>query len=159
MRAPHQLVHSRARVRQRYALFPLEGYPFSRLPNWTQTDARVLASPALGAAFAEFRLSMQPGGTGRYEADGRIETFFYLLSGAAEVNVWTPEKSSTQGLTAGGFAFCPAQYSCRIKASATSDVLMLRKVFEPGPDAPPLPTENHESNIERVMYMGDKGAR
>jgi (S)-ureidoglycine aminohydrolase len=36
---------------------------------------------------------------------------------------------------------------------------MLRKVFERGPDAPPVHITNHESNVERVMYMGDKGAR
>ena len=159
MRAPHQLVHSRARVRQRYALFPLEGFPFSRLPNWTGTDARVLASPALGAAFAQFLLTMQPGGTGRYGADDRVETFFYLLSGSAEVNVWSAERSITQLLTPGGFAFVPAHESCRIKADAASEVVMLRKAFEPGPEAPPVHITGHESNVERVMYMGDKGAR
>ena len=159
MRPLHKLVHSRARVRQRYALFPLEGYPFSRLPNWVNTDARVLASPALGAAFAQFLMTMQPGGTGRYESDHRVETFFYVLSGSADVNVWTPETSSTQRLTAGGFAYVPANYSCRIKASTASEVLMLRKVFEPETQGGPGPISNHESNIERVMYMGDKGAR
>jgi glyoxylate utilization-related uncharacterized protein len=54
MRAPHELLHSRTRVCPRYALLPLEGYPLSRLPNWQGAEARILASPALGAQFVQY---------------------------------------------------------------------------------------------------------
>ena len=66
MRAQHELLHGRARVRPRYALFPLEGYPCSRLPQWPGVEARVLASPALGAEFVECLLEPKAGqGGGR----------------------------------------------------------------------------------------------
>ena len=47
MRRPDELVHSRARVENRYAMFPLEGYPSSRLPTWPGADVKILAAPAL----------------------------------------------------------------------------------------------------------------
>jgi (S)-ureidoglycine aminohydrolase len=53
MRSQSQLLHSRTRVKPRYALLPLEGIPYSRLPEWPQAQIRVLAGPALGAGFAE----------------------------------------------------------------------------------------------------------
>ena len=49
MRSQNQLLGSRARVKPRYALLPLEGIPYSRLPEWPHSQARVLAGPALGS--------------------------------------------------------------------------------------------------------------
>ena len=87
MRAPHQLLHSRTRVRPRYALLPLEGYPLSRLPNWQGAEARILASPALGAQFVQYFIQLAPGGGTKHVADGRVETFLYLLSGRAMLDL------------------------------------------------------------------------
>src|SRR3712207_6442174 len=81
MRKPNELVHSRARVRQRYALFPLEGYPTSRLPTWEGCEVRVLAAPALGAQFVEYLVDMPAGKEGAFFADKRAETFYYILNG------------------------------------------------------------------------------
>ena len=81
MRAQDQLLGSRTRVTSRYAVLPLEGIPYSRLPEWPQTPVRVLAGPALGAAFVEYLLEMEPGQAGSHPADRRVEFFFYVLSG------------------------------------------------------------------------------
>src|SRR3954466_11982281 len=81
MRAPHQLVHSRARIRQRYAMFPVEGYPVSRSPVWTNTEIRVLTGPAMGAILVQHQLTLAAGASGKREKDGRIESFIYVLSG------------------------------------------------------------------------------
>src|SRR5688500_17148435 len=86
MRSPHQLVHSRARVRQRYALFPLEGFPTSRLPTWPDAEVRVLASPALGAQFAQYLIDLpDDGSAGEFGPADGIETFFFVISGAGSV--------------------------------------------------------------------------
>src|SRR5688572_13812231 len=105
MRAPHQLVHSRARVRQRYALFPLEGYPTSNLPSWPGCPVRVLAAPALGAQFVQYLVDIPKGGGGGHLDDcgGTIETFVSLLEGQASVRFDTDE--GNRDLTAGGYAF------------------------------------------------------
>jgi hypothetical protein len=43
-------------VSYRYAVLPLEGVPYWRLPEWPETAVRVLATPSLGAGFAEYLL-------------------------------------------------------------------------------------------------------
>ena len=85
MRTQSQLLHSRTRVKPRYALLPLEGIPYSRLPEWPQAQVRVLAGPALGAGFAEYMLDLAPGQTGAHPADGQIEFFMYVLSGSLTI--------------------------------------------------------------------------
>ena len=114
MRSPHQLVHSRARVRQRYALFPLEGYPTSRLPSWPDAEVRVLASPALGAQFVQYLIDLPPGKSGGFDPDDRVETFYYVLSGA----------------NAGTFALLPPRAEFSWQAQGSTRLLVLRKVFE-----------------------------
>src|SRR5208282_1801157 len=103
MRTQSQLLHSRTRVRPRYALFPLEGIPFSRLPEWPDASVRVLAGPALGAGFVEYLLDLKKGQGGKHEADGQIEFFFYVLSGAATLSIG----SARHALEDGGYALVP----------------------------------------------------
>ena len=82
MRSQNQLLSSRTRVRPRYALLPLEGIPFSRLPEWPDAQVRVLASPALGAGFVQYMIDLKPSQGGEHRADGGIEYFFYVSPAA-----------------------------------------------------------------------------
>src|SRR5688500_3419140 len=124
MRPPHQLVHSRARVGPRYALLPLEGYPTSRIPGW-DCDARVLASPALGADFVEYLFDIPPGkGTGQGEAIEQV--FGYVLSGTVNAFV----SGEDRDLRAGGYFFVPDRAEWSLKAQEPSKLLLLRKRFE-----------------------------
>src|SRR3954468_13341503 len=106
MRSPNQLVHSRARVRQRYALFPLEGYPVSRLPTWPDAEVRVLASPALGAEFVQYLIDIPAGKTGNFPASPVIETFHYILSGSGSFRGGTGVERE---LTPGSFGLTPPE--------------------------------------------------
>jgi glyoxylate utilization-related uncharacterized protein len=65
-------------------MFPLEGYPTSRLPNWPDAEVRVLAAPALGARFVQYLIDLPAGKSGRFDADDRLETFYFVLSGSGE---------------------------------------------------------------------------
>jgi (S)-ureidoglycine aminohydrolase len=124
MRPSHQLVHSRARVGTRYALFPLEGYPTSRIPGW-DCDARVLASPALGAQFVEYLFDIPPGkGTGQGEALEQV--FGYVLSGTVRVFV----AGEKRDLSTGGYFFVPEKDEWELTAREHSKLLLLRKRFE-----------------------------
>jgi (S)-ureidoglycine aminohydrolase len=157
MRPQSQLRHTRTRLRPRYALFPLEGYPTSNLPHWTGTEARILTSPAMGAGFAQYLLHVQDGGGTRVEADGHVETFLYLLSGTAELAV---EGEGVHALAAGGFALVPATADFRFTAQGAASVLVLRKRFEaaPGLEAPPLVVA-HEADVPADVWMDIEGAR
>jgi (S)-ureidoglycine aminohydrolase len=156
MRSPQQLLHSRARVRPRYALFPREGYPSSRLPDWPGTEARVLASPALGAAFVETLVTFATGQQGGFAADGRVETFLYVLSGGVTLTV---DGAAAQPLGPGGYALVPPTASFRCTATHAGELLFLRKAYEPlaGVVAPGL-LVGDVASVPAVPYLGDEGA-
>jgi (S)-ureidoglycine aminohydrolase len=157
MRAQNQLMYSRTRVKQRYAVFPLEGIPLSRLPAWTKTETRILAAPVLGAQFVQYLLDIAPGGQGTHKADGRIETFFYLLSGSATIQL---EGGAKQALSAGGFALLPPSASFTFDAIEKTQALMLRKAFEPAAGMKEFaPLFGNESKVKGDIFCGDEGAK
>jgi len=157
MRAPHQLLWSRARVRPRYALFPLEGYPASRLPNWAGSTARILASPALGAGFAQYLLETPSGTSGHCPAGGQVETFLYALEGDYRLTLsGRPAAQFAQG----SFALVPPTMDSQLAAVTDGKLLLLRKRYEPiAGVAPPEAVVGHESDVPEEIYLGDEGAR
>ena len=123
MRPVQQLVHSRTRVRQRYALMPLEGFPVSRLPTWPDAQVKVLAAPALGAAFVQYLIDLPAGREGSFPADKRVETFYYVLSGSARVG--------DQNVREGSLGLLNPSDGMTVRADDAVRLLILRKVFEP----------------------------
>jgi (S)-ureidoglycine aminohydrolase len=157
MRPQTDLRHTRTRVRSRYALLPLEGYPPSSLPFWTLTEARILASPALGAEFAQYLLAIQPQGGCRRRADGTTETFFYVLSGQVEL---TLDRGTAQLLSEGGFALVSPTNEFQMEATEESTVIMLRKRFEAvqGIKAPESLVGN-QADVPAEIWQDIDGAR
>lgn len=135
---------------------PLEGYPPSKLPAWPGVEARILASPALGAEFAQYLLNIPAGKGAKVPSDGRLETFFYVLSGEGSLTV----DGGKYRLTSGGFALVPANSGYEWTASADSAVLMLKKAYETvaGVALPPLVVKN-EADVPAEVYLGDEGSR
>src|SRR3954469_3591810 len=130
MRPVTSLVHARARVRPRYALMPLEGFPFSRLPTWPDAQLRVLASPALGAQFVQYLIDLPPGKRGSFPADSEIETFLYVLSGTG---FFTDGGGSKLSLPPGQFALVPPGGAIHVSADAPLSLIVLRKHYEGAP--------------------------
>lgn len=156
MRAQNQLLQSRTRVKPRYALFPIEGIPFSRLPAWTQTDVRILAAPVLGAQFAEYLLDIKPGGGGKIAADGQVETFLYVLYGAGHLTI----EGKRTTIAADAFALIPPVASYHFEALEATRLLLLRKKYEPAPGiAMFAPLIGNANQIPADTYCGDEGAK
>src|SRR3982751_1369505 len=122
MRAPDQLVHSRARVSQRYALFPLEGFPLSRLPSWPDAEVRVLAAPALGAKFVQYLIDLPAGKRGEFASDGRLETFYYVMTGSGRI--------SDRAVKAGSFGLLSPNEPFTYSSTEQTRLLILRKAYE-----------------------------
>ena len=158
MRPVHQLVHARTRVRPRYALMPLEGFPVSRLPHWQDNDVRVLASPALGAQFVQYLIDLKS--VGYFAADERIETFYYVLAGAGTVQ---DGQSRPVQLKGGSFGLFPPGCKCEF-AGESLRMLILRKRYEAYDrfaigkgvvqERAPLfaPLHGHESDVKREPW-------
>lgn len=160
MRNQAQLLGSRTRVEARYALLPLEGIPFSVLPEWPGARSRVLAAPALGAGFAEYLLELQPATAGaatvgEHQADGEIEHFLYALSGAVRLSI----DGENFALSEGGFALVPPTCGFSVAAEADSSLLMLRKRYERVPGIPVYaPLVGSQERQRGEVYSGDPGA-
>jgi (S)-ureidoglycine aminohydrolase len=152
-----QLRHVRTRVRPRYALLPQEGYVTSVLPHWTGAEARILASPALGAQFAQYLIGLQAGGGHAHEADEQTEAFFFVLSGAVTL---TLDEGRAPRLGAGGYALVPHTTSYELKADGPASLLLLRKRYEPADGVlPPEPVVGHEADVPAEVWMDIEGAR
>lgn len=149
MRPPQQLVHSRACVGRRYALFPLEGYPLSRLPSWPKAEVKILAAPALGAGFAQYLIDLPSAEAGRFAAEAEIETFYYVISGSGKV------QGNSQTLSAGSFGLIPPDRMAAFSADSDQSLrlLMLRKRYEPASGLAPFKTiHGHESQIAKEIW-------
>lgn len=131
MRPVHQLVHARTRVRPRYALMPLEGFPDSRLPTWPDAKVKVLASPALGAAFVQYLIDLPAGAGGAFPADRGVETFYFVLSGVGQ---FCDGAGVERALRPGSFGLTPPNHGTEITAGGEPlRVTVLRKRYEPAP--------------------------
>ena len=161
MRRQDELLGGRARVRERYALIPLEGVPLSRLPEWPGARAQVLASPALGAGFVQYRIEMDAGGAAAHPADGEIEHFLYVMDGKASLSFegGTGADSGAVSLGAGGYALVPPSSGYSLSAEEDSTVLLLRKRYEPLPGTDAFaPLTGNQADVPGETYMGDPGA-
>ena len=156
MRPQTELRHTRARVRQRYALLPLEGYPLSRLPHWKDAEVRILTSPAMGAGFVQYLVDLKPGGGTRHEPDGVAEVFLYVLSGEADLIL----NGGRNALVEGSFALIPHTSSFQLTATADCRMLMLRKAFEVVKGLGfPRQLVGNQADVPAEVWMGIEGAR
>jgi len=143
-------------VTPRYAVLPLEGVPFSRLPEWPGAQVRVLAGPALGAGFAEYSLELAAGDTGAHAADQKIEFFLYVLSGSLTLTT----EGRTHVLRQGGYALLSPKSDFQVVAKEPTSLLLLRKRYEVTAGVGPFETlVGDQADIAASVYCGDPGAR
>jgi (S)-ureidoglycine aminohydrolase len=136
---------------------PIAGFPSSKLPAWPETDVHVLAAPALGTEFVEYYMNVPRGRGTRHTADGRIETFFYVLSGDFALALdGQPERR----MTSGGFALVPPTADYRMIAAGDGVLLMLKKAYEPAEGIdPPEAVIGNQADVPGDVYMNDEGTR
>jgi (S)-ureidoglycine aminohydrolase len=155
MRPVTSLVHARTRVRPRYALLPLEGFPYSRLPTWPDAQVRVLASPVLGAGFVQYLIDLPAGSRGGFAVDPGVETFFYVLSGTGRFAGKSGGRAG-EALTPGSFGLVPPGEPTPVVADAAAgplSLLILRKRYEPAAGVEPFETLlGHESAVKREVW-------
>jgi (S)-ureidoglycine aminohydrolase len=106
---------------------PLEGYPVSNLPGWHGAEVKILASPALGAQFAQYLAAVPPGVRGGFPVKAEVETFHYVLRGAGRFDDGT---GFERPLKAGSFGLTPPGVPGKFSATEPLQLLLLRKRYE-----------------------------
>lgn len=126
---------TRTRVASRHALIAEDGHVPSALPDFHNATPYVLISPALGADLTQMRIRFASRGSASLPADG-LETALYVETGSSQVRIGREKRT----LTAGGYAFCPAETSLEFSAArANTVVTCFRKIYETldGFESPP----------------------
>ena len=177
MRKQNELLGSRTQVGRRFALLPIEGVPYSRIPSWPSAQIQVLASPALGAGFVQYRMELDGGASGSQASDGRSESFLYVLAGTVRLSFgsdarvgFAPTRTGNDKsqrdpaahvaeLGPGGYALIPPGISWSLKAASPAQLTVVRKEYEHVEGiALYEPLVGNQAEVQGEIYMGDKGA-
>ena len=143
------LVTSRVVVERNYAILPPEGIPASALPGWKDTEARILAAPAMGAQFSQYLLDVKSGGGSDVNPSAGIESFFYCIDGRASIT----SDGLAHTLEHGGFAYLAPGSTFSIGAEKTSKLLWLKKRYEPVGAEKPRPVFGNENDVKGEPFM------
>lgn len=101
------LLENRSVIRRgNFAVIEPDGLVKNVIPGFENCETTILASPKLGASFADYLLCVKPGGCCREGFGGNgIETFLYVLSGSLRVYNGDGEEV----LPEGGYIFSPEE--------------------------------------------------
>ena len=86
-----------------WVLLEPDGLVKNSIPGYVNCDVTILASPAMGASFADYLITAHAGGKNDSIGGEGIETFLYVMEG--EVAVKNADKEEV--LTQGGYIFSP----------------------------------------------------
>lgn len=100
-----ELLATRSIVKKgNYCLLEPDGLVKNRVPGYENCDVTILGSPAMGASFADYLVTAQPGGKNPAIGGGEIEAFLYV----AEGNVDVKNEDEAASLESGGYMYSPA---------------------------------------------------
>jgi (S)-ureidoglycine aminohydrolase len=147
---------SRDVVKERYALRTTSGFVPSFLPGWTNAVCIVQISPAMGANFSQWLVTLGANGEGRGNT-GAIEYFVYVLAGKCAATV----AGEKQVLNCGGYIYLPSQTDFQFNGAVSgTQLLIFQKTFEPLAGAKrPGVIVGHENKIAGKPFLGNADAR
>lgn len=143
-------------VKERYALRTPSGFVPSYLPGWNQCVCIIQISPAMGANFCQFLITLAANGEGWGNA-GDTEYFAYVLQGKCAVKLG----SEIHALTVGSYVFIPAHIDFHFnEADPGTQLLIFQKRFEllAGVNKPSAGV-GHEKGVPGNPFLGNDDAR
>jgi len=121
----------------------------SQLPNWRDTNAKIMTTPALGAKFVEYEMFIQPGGGTKQPVNDGLQHFLFVLEGEATFEL----DGQTHELAVGGTVWLPPNhpYSLTNNSGALTRMLWLRRRYiELEGMAIPAPIITNEKDVEAM---------
>ena len=141
-------------VKKSYALLTPSGFVPSNLPGWENAVCNVLISPAMGARFCQFLITLNKDGVGRGNT-GKTEYFVYVLEGSASVVL----DAKRNRMEAGSFVYIPPGKDIHFQGS-NARLLIFQKVYErlAGTDAPAAMV-GQQREVKGKPFLGHEEAR
>ncbi|WP_432666560.1 (S)-ureidoglycine aminohydrolase [Wukongibacter baidiensis] len=116
----------------KYALISPEGRVINVIPGFEGFKMTILASPKLGASFAQYIAEVSPGAktTKAFGGDG-IETFVFLMDGEGELTVTVGDEEHV--IKRGGYVYAPADVGMNMRndSNSTMRILLYKQVYIP----------------------------
>ena len=155
MKANQLFGQTRDVVKARYALRTPAGFVPSCLPGWRDCTAIVQISPAMGAHFCQYEITLLKNGEGRGQT-GLHEMAVYVVEGQCAASLAGVKYT----LKAGGFAFVPPGTDFLFHATHGARLLIFEKVFEPlsGCKTPEV-LVGDTARVPGQPFLGNKDAR
>jgi (S)-ureidoglycine aminohydrolase len=143
-------------VKERYALLTPAGFVTSFLPGWENAVCHVLISPAMGARFCQFLITLSRDGHGRGNT-GTTQYFAYLLEGAGSIMV----DDKKHRLEAGSYAYIPPGKDIHFQGSGDGGkFLIFQKPYVPLTGVrKPEAIFAHEREVKGQPFLGNEDAR
>ncbi len=147
---------TRTHVGARHALIAPDGHVKSNVPGITGAATIILINEAMGAKFAQVRVTFESGGRAALPAN-HIETAGYFETGGGTLTVGGM-KAKVQ---AGAFFFAPAGEAWSITAPKQGTrVTLFQKKFAPlAGGAAPKAIIGDAANVKGQPFLGDPDAR
>lgn len=123
------LLQTRSIVKKdNYVLLEPDGLVKNSIPGYVDCDVTILGSPALGASFADYLVTVRAGGGNQKLGGDGIETFLYVIEG--EVNVKNEDKETV--LTAEGYIYSPGSQSLAFenKSGGEAKLFVYKRRYE-----------------------------
>lgn len=134
-----------------WAVLPVSAVAPVRLPEWTETECRILASPALGAHFTQHHFVVRPTGGARGGLAPQHHGWCWVLDGEMRFDL----NGLGHRLTRGSFVYLPpgARYGVDVPGATTELLLHVR---------PHVPLAGHPPDVvveNPVRLPSPPGAR
>ena len=124
------ILKSRSVVNRNWAVIEPDGIVKNVIPGFENCDITILASPRLGATFADYLITVHPGGGNKagWGRDGE-ELFVYFFDGTVEVS----DGETTETVTDGGYIYVPAGKKIFLENKGEADAhgFMYKRIYEP----------------------------
>jgi (S)-ureidoglycine aminohydrolase len=152
----HPLGITRDAIKANYALRTPSGFVPSILPGWSGAVCIVQISPAMGARFSQFQITLQHGAEGRGNT-GATEYFVYLMEGDCTLTL----SGKKHCLTSGSYVYLPPETAFYFfDATNETQLLIFQKAFQSlEGNAPPAVVIDDEKNVQGQPFLGDQDAR
>lgn len=145
---------TRSRVAHNYALLTADTHVSAPLIDWTDSTAVVHISAEMGARFTQYTATMATGASSGLPGKN-IQRFVFVRSG----NV-TLELNGTHKLTAGGYAFIPADTDHVINSSGESVLVVFEKQYQHHEKhASPEAVIGNVGQVDSEAFLGDEDAQ
>nr|WP_317282902.1 (S)-ureidoglycine aminohydrolase [uncultured Sellimonas sp.] len=116
-----ELLNTRSIIKMgSYVVLEPDGLVKNAIPGYTNCDVTILGSPAMGATFADYLVTVHEGGNNPAFGGEGLETFIYVVEGSIKVK----NADREEVLTKGGYIYSPVSNTVAFENAGSEDATL-----------------------------------